>query len=276
MPHDTVSDDISEMIDAFKQWLEVRKAYRQIHSLAEDVVYKSHIDAISFFTFQCIRQTAGTDSNGFPVIVVEYDKSTRYAFESRIRCVDVYYLDIDECRPRIAERVLNVFGLGERGWPYAVAGLNGLWYTNVTDAATEFLCLPDSPRIRNWTQGLLAVLQNRWNFIDVAMTYGNYTKFVDCPSEHHATYFTAYIFTDHAIERALDCDGAGIGPGFRLCDSQYLRIISRSLIVFITPNRFCVPECPAHHRQGGIFQRGPKSGDQCHYPVTTRVLSASS
>lgn len=192
IPYDATYDETSEMIDALMHWLEVSKPYPRTCAVTEDLVYQPHVEAISFFAFHCTQHSDGSNRNRFPVIVVDYTKDSLY-LSDRVRCVKVFYVDMTECRPHIAERIRQLYRRPQvEGWPYAVVGLGGMWYANVSDAATNFICLPGSPRIRDWAPGLLAVLQRRWKFVDVRRQYRVLARSVYCPSEYLETYLTTY------------------------------------------------------------------------------------
>lgn len=157
---------------------------------------------------------------GFPVIVLIHRKDSRYVPAHRVRCVDVYYLDIDHCPAGMTQLVLNVCA-GKQGCAYVITNLEGLWFVGLGDRPTH---IPESPRIRNWAPGLLAVLESKWKFVDVDVLYDYCTKYTPCPSKNIAPYITTHLFTHPAIAGALDCDGTGIGPGFRQCESEYCHI----------------------------------------------------
>lgn len=161
--------------------------------------------------------TGNNRPGGFPVIVVKHVNDRRYVPAHRVRCVDVYYLSVVDCPIDMTQRVLDIHG-DRQGWAYVVTGLDGLWFTDLSNTPTY---IPRSPRIRNWARGLFTVLQGEWTFVEFTVLYDYCTNEVVYPSENIAPYITTYIFTDYAIAGTVDCDGGSLGPSFRPCEGEH-------------------------------------------------------
>lgn len=140
-----------------------------------------HLPAISFFAFQSLRQMIEVQANGFPVIVVKYDPLP-VSYLDRFTCLCVRFINTNDSLPRTVNRLNTIIGDGESGWPYAIHGMNNMWYANTSKQSFDLAALANAPRVRNWGSALETILRREWKFLDFAEMYRQYSSYVTTDS----------------------------------------------------------------------------------------------
>lgn len=142
-----------------------------------------HLPAISFFAFQSIREMIEIQANGFPIIIVHYDPLPVSCLD-RFTCLSVRFINTNDALPHIVNRLNNVIGDGESGWPHAIYGMKNMWYANVSQESLQLVAHSNAPRVRNWASALETILRGEWKFADFADVYRQYCSYVTTEGQH--------------------------------------------------------------------------------------------